>query len=36
MSEKIITNTISIKNMETMEQFTIKKEEPDQWLKNNL
>jgi histidyl-tRNA synthetase len=34
--DEIKTNTISIKNMKTQEQFSIKQEELDQWLKNNL
>jgi histidyl-tRNA synthetase len=34
--DEIKNNTISIKTMETREQFNIKKEELDQWLKINL
>lgn len=34
--DEIQTNTISIKNMATKEQFTIKNEGLDLWLKNNL
>ena len=34
--DEIKNNTISIKTMETREQFNIKKEELDQWLKTNL
>jgi histidyl-tRNA synthetase len=34
--EEIQNNTISIKNMTSQEQITIKNEELDQWLKNNL
>jgi histidyl-tRNA synthetase len=34
--EEIQSDTISIKNMKTQEQFKIKNEELDQWLKNNL
>jgi len=34
--DEVQNNTISIKNMESKEQFTIKNEELDQWLKKNL
>ncbi len=34
--DEIKNNTISIKTMETREQFNIKREELDQWLKTNL
>ncbi|MCP5045823.1 MAG: hypothetical protein GY940_01530, partial [bacterium] len=34
--DEIQNNTISIKNMETKEQFNIKNEELDQWLKKNM
>jgi len=34
--EEVQKNTISIKNMASQEQFSIKNEELEQWLKNNL
>jgi histidyl-tRNA synthetase len=34
--EEIQNNTISIKSMETREQFSIKREELEQWLKTNI
>lgn len=34
--EEIQNNTISIKSMETREQFNIKREELEQWLKTNI
>ena len=34
--DEITNNTLSIKNMVTKEQFTIKKEELEQWLDSNI
>jgi histidyl-tRNA synthetase len=34
--DELSNNTVSIKNMETKEQITIKKEELEQWLEKNM
>lgn len=34
--DEIVSKSISIKNMKDYEQITIKQEELDKWLKNNI